>query len=150
MNDFQLIEKKVKRLSEHDYNYIQELVKDVTDVIFDDFKVMSWAASVGVNVNHRNIYTGSSYSLEPAIDICYVLKYNFFARSVDINQVGIEYVTTKVSEETRFRELIMELMNELKDAGFLLYCHIDKHNGLSCGDTYIIEIWRDRDREEKR
>lgn len=135
---------RIRETFTSDYDYIQRLVKDVSDVVYDDFEIMTWSASIGIN--HKHIYTSSSYPKQSAKYICYVLKYNFFetAREFLVHKQlnNIEHVATKALEQSRFRELIDELMNKLKDAGFLIYCHIDTHHGLSCGDTYNIEIWR--------
>ena len=119
-----------------EYEYIMDLVKDVSNVVYNEFKVMTWSASVSVDNFHRPLqYTAYKR---------YVIKYNVYERSMALmdNYWDIDPLSTKAFEEFFLYDLIKTLMEKLKDAGFTLHCYVDEHHSLTCGDTHIIEIWR--------
>ena len=119
-----------------EYEYIMDLVKDVSNVVYNEFKVMTWSASVSVDNFHR--------PLQYAANKRYVIKYNVYERSMALmdNYWDIDQLSTKAFEEFFLYDLIKTLMEKLKDAGFTLHCYVDEHHGLTCDDTHIIEIWR--------
>lgn len=119
-----------------EYEYIMDLVKDVSNVVYNEFKVMTWSASVSVDNFHR--------PLQYAADKRYVIKYNIYERSMALmdNYWDIDPLSTKAFEEFFLYDLIKTLMEKLKDAGFTLRRYVDEHPGLICGDAYVIEIWR--------
>ena len=119
-----------------EYEYIMDLVKDVSNVVYNEFKVMTWSASVSVDNFHR--------PLQYAANKRYVIKYNVYERSMALmdNYWDIDPLSTKAFEEFFLYDLIKTLMEKLKDAGFTLHCYVDEHHSLTCGDTHIIEIWR--------
>ena len=122
-----------------EYEYIQDLINDISDVVYNEFEIMTWSASLSVNTFHKPLqHVGYKR---------YVIKYNFYETSMALldDYWDIDQVSTKALEEFRFHELIKTLMEKLKDAGFLLHCYTDRHYGLSCDDTHIIEVWRESD-----
>lgn len=123
-------------LPKTEYEYIMDLIKDVSDVVYNEFEIMTWSASLSVNTFNK--------PLEYVAHKRYVIKYNFYEISMALldDYWAIDQVSTKALEEFRFHELLNILMEKLKDAGFTLHCHTDRHYGLSCGDTHIIEVWR--------
>ena len=122
-----------------DYEYIQDLINDVSDVVYNEFKVMTWSASVSVDIFHK--------PLQHVAYKRYVIKYNLYETSTALldDHLPIDQVTTKALEQFRFHELLNILMEKLKDAGFTLHRYADRHYGLSCDDTHVIEIWRESD-----
>ena len=123
-------------LPKTEYEYIMDLVKDVSNVVYNEFKVMTWSASVSVNNFHR--------PLQYAANKRYVIKYNVYERSMALmdNYWDIDPLSTKAFEEFFLYDLIKTLMEKLKDAGFTLHCYVDEHHSLTCGNTHIIEVWR--------
>lgn len=123
-----------------DYEYIQDLINDVSDVVYNEFKVMTWSASVSVDTFHK--------PLQHVAYKRYVIKYNIYERSMTLmdDYWDIDLVSKKALEQFRFRELLKTLIEKLKDAGFALHRYEDEHHdGLTCGDTHIIEVWRASD-----
>lgn len=125
-----------------DYEYIQDLINDVSDVVYNEFKVMTWSASVSVDIFHK--------PLQRVAYKRYVIKYNIYERSMALmdNYWDIDPLSTKAFEQFFLYDLIKTLMEKLKDAGFTLHRYEDEHHGLSCGDTHIIEVWRASDIKE--
>ena len=123
-------------LPKTEYEYIMDLVKDVSNVVYNEFKVMTWSASVSVDNFHR--------PLQYAANKRYVIKYNVYERSMALmdNYWDIDPLSTKAFEEFFLYDLIKTLMEKLKDAGFTLHCYVDEHHSLTCGNTHIIEVWR--------
>lgn len=123
-------------LPKTEYEYIMDLVKDVSNVVYNEFKVMTWSASVSVDNFHR--------PLQYAANKRYVIKYNVYERSMALmdNYWDIDPLSTKAFEEFFLYDLIKTLIEKLKDAGFTVHRYVDEHSGLICGDTHIIEIWR--------
>ena len=123
-------------LPKTEYEYIMDLVKDVSNVVYNEFKVMTWSASVSVDNFHR--------PLQYAANKRYVIKYNVYERSMALmdNYWDIDPLSTKAFEEFFLYDLIKTLIEKLKDVGFAVHHHVDEHPGLICGDTHIIEIWR--------
>lgn len=126
-------------LPKTDYEYIQDLINDVSDVVYNEFEIMTWSASISVDKFHK--------PLQHVAYKRYVIKYNFYETSTALldDYWDIHQVSTKALEQFRFQELLNILMEKLKDAGFLLHRYTDRHYGLSCGDTDVIEIWRESD-----
>lgn len=124
-------------LPKTEYEFIMDLIKDVSDVVYNEFEIMTWSASVDISFTFNK-------PLEYVAHKRYVIKYNFYEISMALldDYWAIDQVSTKALEEFRFHELLNILMEKLKDAGFTLHCHTDRHYGLSCGDTHIIEVWR--------
>ena len=123
-------------LPKTEYEYIMDLVKDVSNVVYNEFKVMTWSASVSVDNFHRPLqYTAYKR---------YVIKYNVYERSMALmdNYWDIDPLSTKAYEEFFLYDLIKTLIEKLKDAGFTVHRYVDEHHSLTCGDTHIIEIWR--------
>ena len=123
-------------LPKTEYEYIMDLVKDVSNVVYNEFKVMTWSASVSVDNFHR--------PLQYAANKRYVIKYNVYERSMALmdNYWDIDPLSTKAFEEFFLYDLIKTLIEKLKDAGFTVHRYVDDHQGLTCGDTHIIEVWR--------
>ena len=122
-----------------EYEYIMDLVKDVSNVVYNEFKVMTWSASVSVDNFHKPLQHATYTTYKR-----YVIKYNVYERSMALmdNYWDIDPLSTKAFEEFFLYDLIKTLMEKLKDAGFTLHCYVDEHHGLTCGDTHIIEVWR--------
>ena len=129
-------------LPKTDYEYIQDLINDVSDVVYNEFKIMTWSASVSVDIFHK--------PLQHAAYKRYVIKYNVYERSMALmdNYWDIDPLSTKAFEQFFLYDLIKTLMEKLKDAGFTLHRYEDEHQGLTCGDTHIIEVWRASDIKE--
>lgn len=146
--EYRKIQEAPKETPKTDYDFIQDLIHDISNVVYDDFKVLTWSASVNICFHTvcQNVY---KYN-QPSKDVVrYALKYNIFEKAIHESDYNtIEYIATKSSEQARLYKLTNELITKLIDAGFLLHCYTDRHHGLSCGDTYIIEIWRERDNDE--
>ena len=123
-------------LPKTEYEYIMDLVKDVSNVVYNEFKVMTWSASVSVDNFHR--------PLQYATNKRYVIKYNVYERSMALmdNYWDIDPLSTKAFEEFFLYDLIKTLIEKLKDAGFTVHRYVDEHQALTCGDTHIIEVWR--------
>ena len=119
-----------------EYEFIMDLVKDVSNVVYNEFKVMTWSASVSVDNFHR--------PLQYAAYKRYVIKYNVYERSMALmdNYWDIDPLSTKAFEEFFLYDLIKTLIEKLKDAGFTVHRYVDEHHSLTCGDTHIIEVWR--------
>lgn len=122
-----------------DYEYIQDLINDISDVVYNEFEIMTWSASVSVDIFHK--------PLQHVAYKRYVIKYNLYETLMVLldDHLDIDQVSTKALELFRFHELLNILMEKLKDAGFLLHRYTDRYYGLSCGDTHIIEVWRESD-----
>ena len=133
--EYRKIHEIPKETPKTDYEYIQQLVKEVSNVVYNEFETTTWSASVNICFHTvcKNVY---KYN-QPSVDVVrYALKYNIFEKAIhESNYNTIEYIATKSLEQFRFYELIKILMEKLKDAGFILHCYTD-------GDTYVIEIWR--------
>ena len=129
-------------LPKTDYEYIQDLINDVSDVVYNEFKVMTWSASVNVDIFHK--------PLQHVAYKRYVIKYNVYERSMALmdNYWDIDPLSTKAFEQFFLYDLIKTLIEKLKDAGFTLHRYEDEHHGLICGDTHIIEVWRAIDIKE--
>ena len=126
-------------LPKTDYEYIQDLINDISDVVYNEFEIMTWSASVSVDIFHK--------PLQHVAYKRYVIKYNLYETLMALldDHLDIDQVSTKELELFRFHELLNILMEKLKDAGFLLHRYADRYYGLSCGDTHIIEVWRESD-----
>lgn len=122
-----------------DYEYIQDLINDVSDVVYNEFKVMTWSASVSADTFHK--------PLQHVAYKRYVIKYNVYERSMTLmdNYWDIDPLSTKAFEQFFLYDLIKTLIEKLEDAGFAVHRYEDEHHGLTCGDTHIIEIWRASD-----
>lgn len=126
-------------LPKTEYEYIMDLVKDVSNVVYNEFKVMTWSASVSVDNFHRPLQHAAYTAYKR-----YVIKYNVYERSMALmdNYWDIDPLSTKAFEEFFLYDLIKTLIEKLKDVGFAVHHHVDEHHGLTCGDTHIIEVWR--------
>ena len=124
-------------LPKTEYEYIMDLVKDVSNVVYNEFKVMTWSASVDISCTFHK-------PLQYVAHKRYVIKYNVYERSMALmdNYWDIDPLSTKAFEEFFLYDLIKTLIEKLKDAGFTVHHHVDEHPGLTCGDTHIIELWR--------
>ena len=122
-----------------DYEYIQDLINDVSDVVYNEFKVMTWSASVSADTFHK--------PLQHVAYKRYVIKYNVYERSMALmdNYWDIDPLSTKAFEQFFLYDLIKTLIEKLEDAGFAVHRYEDELHGLTCGDTHIIEIWRASD-----
>lgn len=133
-------------LPKTEYEYILDLVKDVSDVVYNEFKIMTWSASVSVDTFHKPLQHTAykRYVIKYNVYERSVIKYNIYERSMALmdNYWDIDPLTTKAFEQAFLYDLIKTLIEKLKDAGFTVHRYVDEHQGLTCGDTHIIEVWR--------
>lgn len=140
--EYRKIQEAPKETPKTDYDFIQDLIHDISNVVYNEFKIMTWSASVSVDIFHK--------PLQHAAYKRYVIKYNVYERSMALmdDYWDIDPLSTKAFEQFFLYDLIKTLMEKLKDAGFTLHRYEDEHQGLTCGDTHIIEVWRASDIKE--
>lgn len=145
-----------KQLPMTDYDYVLKLVKEISDTIYNTFKILHWT----VNVANERAYIqtdagvtrNSLYSVKPKIDEYISIKFTVFEASYidedfwfsfNFDHNLIEYLARKSEEEKMLNDMLLNLINTLKENEFVLEY---RHNFNSClsaiDNTYAIEIRR--------